>query len=118
MPKITFLPHRRSTLPLVVEVEEGTSILDASEEHGGFVGSACGGVCACSTCHVKIKQGQENLSEMQDDESDRLDMAFDVTLESRLGCQAKVHGDVVVEVTEESLETWGNEHPEMKDKQT
>src|SRR5207244_2808017 len=81
------------------------------------VGSACGGVCACSTCHVQIQQGMENLSEMEEAESDRLDLAFDVVPESRLGCQAKLtgKGDVVVKISDESLDTFDNEHPEASE---
>lgn len=115
MPKITFLPNRLVQLPRTVEVPEGTTILEAAEEHGLPVGSACGGVCACSTCHVQVQQGAENLSEMEDAESDRLDLAFDVVPESRLGCQAKVTGgDVVVKISDESLDTYENEHPESR----
>ena len=61
---------------------------------------ACGGNCACTTCHVILKEGLENLSEMDDDEADRLDMAADLQLNSRLGCQAVITkpGKVVVEI--------------------
>ena len=61
---------------------------------------ACGGNCACTTCHVIVKQGEENLSEMQDDEEDRLYLADGLTLHSRLGCQAVVKGDVTVEIAD------------------
>jgi len=59
---------------------------------------ACGGSCACTTCHVIIREGARNLSEMQDDEADRLDTAWDLTPRSRLGCQAVVLGDVICEL--------------------
>jgi ferredoxin len=61
---------------------------------------ACGGNCACTTCHVWVKEGAENLSPMDDDEADRLDMAADLKLNSRLGCQATITkpGKVVVEI--------------------
>ncbi len=61
---------------------------------------ACGGNCACTTCHVWVKEGAENLSPMDDDEADRLDMAADLQLNSRLGCQAQITkpGKVVVEI--------------------
>lgn len=99
---------------VTVEVSSGTTILEASEKAKSHVGSACGGVCACSTCHVKITTGAEHLSEMDEDESDRLDMAFAVTPKSRLACQAKILGDLTVEITEESLKTWDNEHPQKR----
>ena len=61
---------------------------------------ACGGNCACTTCHVSVKEGASSLSEMGDDEADRLDMAADLQLNSRLGCQAVIKGPgkVVVEI--------------------
>jgi 2Fe-2S ferredoxin len=115
MPKITFLPNRLMPLPVIVDVKPDTSILEAAEENHIPVGSACGGVCACSTCHVKIQAGGDNLTEMEDEESDRLDLANDVEPSSRLGCQARLKGgDIVVKISEESLETFGNEHPESR----
>ena len=59
---------------------------------------ACGGNCACTTCHVVVKQGEQNLSEIEDDEIDRVEQAADYQVNSRLGCQAVVKGDVVVEI--------------------
>src|SRR5207245_422518 len=58
----------------------------------------CGGKCACTTCHVIVRSAAENLSKMEEDEEDRLDTAEGLTLHSRLGCQAVVGGDVVVEI--------------------
>lgn len=113
MSKVTFLPNRLVKTPIIVEGAPGASVLEIAQEHGVPVGSACGGVCACSTCHVQVQQGADALTPMEDDESDRLDLAFDVVPESRLGCQAKLtgSGDVVVKISEESLETYENEHP-------
>ena len=103
--RVTFLPEGRT-----VEFEFGTmpyehhgkpmSFLDVAENHGVFLDHACGGVCACSTCHVLIKAGASGLTEADDDELDRLDMAADQQLNSRLGCQAVITrpGDYVVEI--------------------
>ncbi len=74
------------------------SLLDVALHFGIHLEHACGGNCACTTCHVVVREGEENLSEMDDDEADRLDMAADLTLHSRLGCQCIVKGDVVVEI--------------------
>lgn len=74
------------------------SLLDIALNHGVHLEHACGGSCACTTCHVVVKQGDGNLSEMEDDEADRLDMAPALTLHSRLGCQCVVKGDVTVEI--------------------
>ena len=63
---------------------------------------ACGGVCACSTCHVKIRRGAECFNETTEDEEDQLDNARDLDLTSRLGCQARIErpppGDEIIEV--------------------
>ena len=76
------------------------SILDAALNLGIDLDHACGGSCACTTCHVVVKRGEELPSEMQDDESDKLDTAADLTLHSRLGCQARIvkPGELVVEI--------------------
>ena len=74
------------------------SILDVALNFGIQLEHACGGSCACTTCHVIVKDGDNNLTPPDDDELDRLDMAPGLTLHSRLGCQAIVKGDVVVEI--------------------
>jgi 2Fe-2S ferredoxin len=103
VPKVTFLPPN-----VTFEFESGKlpyeghgkpeSLLDVAENCGVELEHACGGVCACTTCHVIVKEGDDNLSEMDDEEQDRLDMAPGLSLHSRLGCQAIVKGDVVVEI--------------------
>jgi 2Fe-2S ferredoxin len=74
------------------------SLLDIALAHDIPLEHNCGGSCACTTCHVIVRKGEENLSEMEIDEEDRLDMAEGLTIRSRLGCQAVVRGDVVVEI--------------------
>jgi 2Fe-2S ferredoxin len=101
--KVTFLP-----LNVTVEVDEATypladhgrpgSLLDIALAHGIELEHNCGGSCACTTCHVIVREGERNLSAMELDEEDRLDTAEGLTLHSRLGCQAVVCGDVVVEI--------------------
>jgi 2Fe-2S ferredoxin len=93
MPKVTFLPMNET-----YDAKEGESILDVAIAHDVPLQHACGGFCACTTCHVHVKSGLQNLSESEEDEEERLDRATQVTLQSRLGCQAKIHGDVVVEI--------------------
>jgi 2Fe-2S ferredoxin len=101
-----------------VEVPVGTSILKAAQKVDAPEGDACGGVCACSTCHVYVTKGAELLSEQEDEEADILDKAFDVRAQSRLGCQSVIEkdGEVEVEITRESLEAYENEHPEARGK--
>ena len=122
MPKITFKNPRSLKLfdPQIVEVKPGTSILEAAEECGARVGHACGGNLACSTCHVYVLQGAQLLSEMEDEENDILDKAFDVKSTSRLGCQSTIQkeGTIEVEITRESLEAFENEHPQFRGKYT
>ena len=73
---------------------------------------SCGGVCACSTCHLWVTAGFASLTEAEDREQDILDKAFDVKPFSRLGCQAEVGtADVTAEITPESLQAWYDEHP-------
>jgi 2Fe-2S ferredoxin len=102
------------------EVPVGSSILAAAQKIDAPEGYACGGVCACSTCHVYVKKGAELLSEQEDEEADILDKAFDVRPDSRLGCQSIIEkdGEVEVEITRESLEAFENEHPEFRGKYT
>ncbi len=76
------------------------SILDVAMGHGVELEHVCGGVCACSTCHVIVKQGLESCNEGTDDEFDQLDEAPMTTLQSRLACQCVPNGtkDIVVEI--------------------
>ena len=80
-----------------LDVPAGTSICEALLEHKINIEHACDMSCACTTCHVIVRQGEQYLSEMEDDEADRLDTAWDLTTSSRLGCQAVIQGDVTVE---------------------
>ena len=114
MAKVRFLAHGRDW---VVEVPLGTSLLQASKSIHAPEGDACGGVCACSTCHVYVTRGKELLTEAEEDEEDILDKAFDVRRTSRLGCQATIEkeGEIECEITRESLDAFYNEHPQEKD---
>ena len=115
--RITFLPEGRT-----VEFEHGKlpykdhgkpqSILDVAINNNVFLDHACGGNCACTTCHVHVIKGAELLSEMDDDEADRLDMAADLQLNSRLGCQVVIDkpGEVVVKIPEWNRNYVSEEH--------
>lgn len=82
------------------ETGQPGSVLDIAMANGIDLEHACGGVCACSTCHVIVKQGLDTCNEGSDDEFDQLDEAPGITLQSRLGCQCVPNGtqDIVVEV--------------------
>jgi 2Fe-2S ferredoxin len=101
--KVTFLP-----MNVTVEVDDAEfpygdhgkpgSILDIALKNNISLEHNCGGNCACTTCHIIVRSGAENLSEMEEDEEDKLDQAPGLTPYSRLGCQSVVSGDVVVEI--------------------
>jgi 2Fe-2S ferredoxin len=103
--RVTFLPAGKTVevdderYPLADHGKPG-SLLDIALAHGIELEHNCGGSCACTTCHVVVREGEANLSDMQEDEEDRLDTAVGLTIHSRLGCQAVVRGDVTVEIPE------------------
>ena len=99
--KVTFLP-----MNVTVEAKPGQNILEIALANHIPLDHNCGGNCACSTCHVIIKEGFDKLSAMSDEESDQLDEAEGLTLTSRLGCQVKVFHDIVVEIPQGSSQAW------------
>lgn len=86
------LPYTRDGLP--------GSLLEIALGHHVDIDHACGGVCACSTCHVIVREGAESCGEATDDELDQLDKAPGTTPKSRLACQCVPDGsrDLVVEI--------------------
>lgn len=78
------------------------SILDAALAAGIDLDHSCGGVCACSTCHVIVRQGLESCNEATDDEEDMLDLAPGLEPQSRLACQCVPNGseNIIVEIPE------------------
>ena len=111
MTKVRFLEHG-----VEIDVPLGTTLLQAAKRSGAPEGDACGGVCACSTCHVYVESGAELLTPAEEDEEDILDKAFDVRMNSRLGCQAKIQREGLIElrISKESLDAYYNEHPNVK----
>jgi ferredoxin, 2Fe-2S len=115
MASVRFLKNRLLQLDFAAQAEEGETLLSVAATHGVPVGSNCGGVCGCSTCHVYVVQGLDSLEEMSEKEADRLDLGFDVRVASRLACQARVGSeDLVIAVTEESLRAFLDEHPDAR----
>jgi 2Fe-2S ferredoxin len=103
--RVTFLPEGKVFEVEPEELPYGRhglpgSILDIAEAAGVELDHSCGGVCACSTCHVIVRQGLETCNEATDDELDQLEEARGITTESRLGCQCVPNGscDVVIEI--------------------
>ncbi len=79
---------------------KGEHLLEVAMEAGINIEHACGGVCACSTCHVYIEKGMDQLSEATEAEDDRVEEAVGLQRNSRLACQCVVIGDgpIVVRV--------------------
>lgn len=103
--RITFLPMNKTIevdpeqIPYDRTGQPG-SILEIALGHDIDIDHSCGGVCACSTCHVIVQKGLESCNEATDDELDQLEEARGLTTESRLSCQCVPNGtcDVVVEI--------------------
>ncbi len=100
MPEIVVLPHPEICPDgATFQGEEGKSLLDNLLEHGVEVEHACEKSCACTTCHVILREGGGSLAPSTEDEDDLLDRAWGLTPQSRLSCQARVAGErLVVEV--------------------
>lgn len=105
--RITFLPEGKvvdvdpAALPYSRDGEVG-SVLEIALGNGIDIDHACGGVCACSTCHVIVREGLESCNDATEDEEDQLDNAPGVHTHSRLACQVVANGtqDLVVEIPE------------------
>ncbi|MDD1792725.1 ISC system 2Fe-2S type ferredoxin [Enterovibrio makurazakiensis] len=112
MPKIVVLPHQ-DLCPegAVLEAEAGETVLDVALRNGIAIEHACEKSCACTTCHVIIREGFDSLNESDELEDDMLDKAWGLEPESRLGCQAKVaQQDLVVEVPRYTLNHASENH--------
>jgi ferredoxin, 2Fe-2S len=100
MPRIIFLPHA-DICPdgAVIEAETGQTVCAAALAGGVGIEHACECACACTTCHVIVREGFESLGESSEAEDDLLDKAWGLEPESRLSCQALVgEADLVVEI--------------------
>lgn len=112
MPKIIFLPHEKiCPQGAVIEVDAGVSICNAALNHGIQIEHACEKACACTTCHVYIREGIDSLSEIEENEEDYLDKAWGLEPDSRLSCQAKVgRDDLVVEIPKYTINLVSENH--------
>ena len=100
MPQIIFLPHEELCPEgMVIQAEPGTTICDAALQNHIEIEHACEKSCACTTCHVIVREGFGSLNEADETEEDLLDKAWGLEPESRLSCQAMVSDeDLVVEI--------------------
>jgi len=94
-----------------VDAEPGTTILDAALEHGIELEHACEKSCACTTCHLIVREGFESLEDADEVEEDMLDKAWGLEPESRLGCQAVIaDADLVVEIPKYNINLASEHH--------
>ena len=100
MPKLKLLPHAElCPQGALLDAPEGTSILDTLLANHIDIEHACEKSCACTTCHIVVRQGIESLDEAEEKEEDMLDKAWGLEAHSRLSCQAKVRGaDLTIEI--------------------
>jgi 2Fe-2S ferredoxin len=100
MPQIVFLPHEELCPEgAAVEANDGETVLDVALRNGIGIEHACEKVCACTTCHVYVREGYDSLAEINDNEDDMLDKAWGLDPDSRLSCQARLNGeDLVIEI--------------------
>jgi 2Fe-2S ferredoxin len=112
MPQLIFLPHEEICPDgAVIEAERGTSICDAALQHGIDIEHACEKSCACTTCHVYIREGGESLNEAEEEEDDLLDKAWGLEPDSRLSCQAIVdERDLVIEIPKYTINMVSENH--------
>ena len=105
MPTIQILPHAEYCPEgATITAESGTSICEALLEHKIAIEHACDLSCACTTCHVVVREGFESLGEMDESEEDLLDRAWGLEPTSRLSCQAIVSNrDVTIEIPKYSI---------------
>jgi ferredoxin, 2Fe-2S len=101
MYKITFKFEQKGLQPIVLDnIEDGQSLLEVALTHDIDLHHNCGGVCACSTCHLYLEKGEDFVEELTDKEEDFIDRAVNPRLNSRLGCQCVLQeGDGEIEVT-------------------
>ncbi|MBV7387851.1 ISC system 2Fe-2S type ferredoxin [Pasteurellaceae bacterium TAE3-ERU1] len=112
MPKLIFLPNEiLCPEGMVVEAEKGESILDAALNAGIEIEHACEKSCACTTCHVVVREGFDSLNETSDLEEDMLDKAWGLEMDSRLSCQAIVGDeDLVIDIPRYTVNHAREEH--------
>ena len=112
MTQIIFLPHEELCPDgAVLEANKGDSVLDVALKNGIGIEHACEKSCACTTCHIIVREGFDSLTESDELEDDLLDKAWGLEPESRLGCQAFVKDqDLVVEIPKYTLNHASEDH--------
>ena len=112
MTQIVILPHP-DICPegTVIDAEPGTSLCNAMLANGIEIEHACEKSCACTTCHVYIREGFDSLDESSEDEDDYLDKAWGLDMDSRLSCQALVADDpLTIEIPKYTINMVSENH--------
>ena len=112
MTKLIFLPHEEMCPEgAMFDVEPGVTICDAALANGIEIEHACEKSCACTTCHVYIREGFDTLEESTELEDDLLDKAWGLDPDSRLSCQAVVGDtDLVIEIPKYTINMVSENH--------
>jgi 2Fe-2S ferredoxin len=100
--KVLFRFEEEPEKEVIVTVDSGDTILDAALDNNLHLNHNCGAVCACSTCHVYIDKGMDDLPEISDKEEDFIDRAENPKINSRLGCQCIINSDIEVTIPDQS----------------
>ena len=95
--------EEKGKVQVVLPIAIGETVLDVCLDNGIQLQHNCGGVCGCSTCHVYVSKGMDNIEEISDKEEDFIDRAVRPKITSRLGCQCVViNGDIEVIIPDQS----------------
>ena len=112
MPTIKFLPHAEICPEgKTIQVDSGISVCDAALSNGIAIEHACEKSCACTTCHVYVREGLDSLPEATETEEDYLDKAWGLDPDSRLSCQAIVgEEDLTIEIPKYTINLASENH--------
>jgi len=112
MPQLVFLPHEEICPEgAVINAESGVTLIEAAAKGGLDIEHACEKSCACTTCHVVIREGFDSLQESSEEEDDMLDKAWGLEPDSRLSCQAVVGSeDLVIEIPKYTINMVSENH--------
>jgi 2Fe-2S ferredoxin len=112
MPTIKIMPHEEYCPEgKLIQVEPGVSICDAALSNGIEIEHACEKSCACTTCHVYVREGLDSLADAEENEEDYLDKAWGLEPDSRLSCQAIIgEEDLVIEIPKYTINMVSEKH--------
>ena len=112
MPRLVFLPHEeRCPEGAVIEASPGDDLIRVALANGIKIEHACEMSCACTTCHVILREGFDSLDESEEEEDDLLDKAWGLEPDSRLACQVEVgEEDLVIEIPKYTINQVSENH--------